>query len=192
MLQWSSIHFTFSCHPSLNICKPRQMLITPLYSSIKNSPVFPLDHSLQNRLHPPVICRSRSRRLPYSRNWHHGNPQRPSPCGQRQWRPRLTDMVMQTHNSGTQTALQPDSHISQRDPFSSQSRGREKERLSRGKKQAVIHQNLFNTSCTALLPAYKHLSLHKCFEIIFFNEFFFLCYSSCSFQWYREAEKTFV
>lgn len=49
-----------------------------------------------NRIYLPVTCRSRSSRLPYSRNWYPGNAQRPTPCGQRHWRPRLMDTLTVT------------------------------------------------------------------------------------------------
>lgn len=118
-----------------------------------------------NLIHLPVTCRSRSSRLPYSRNWHHGNAQRPTPRGQRHWRPRLMD----TH-SHAQAPRLPCSFTAaaQRGTVQLPDEGMEGEKD--GGERAVIdrHQNLCNTSSsiTLLSPYQRHPSLHKHFEIV--------------------------
>lgn len=116
----------------------------------------------------PVTCRPRSSRLPYSRNWHHGNAQRPTPRGQRHWRPRLTDKHTHSH---AQAPRLPCSFTAaaQRGTVQLPDEGMERERATE-ESGAVIdrHQNLCSTSSSiTLLSPYKlHSSLHKHFEIV--------------------------
>lgn len=68
--------------------------ITPLFMSVVMSMFKHFKSSRVSYFH--FALRSRSSRLPYSWNWHHSNAQRPAPCGQRHWRPRLTGTLTVT------------------------------------------------------------------------------------------------
>lgn len=189
MSQWSSIHITFSCHPSLNICKPwlgQNQYWSLLHissvechwqSSFPTKPqlyriVFFLLSSVGPGVAGYLTAGTGTTVIPSV------PPPVDNDSGDQGWRIRSCKHITQAHRLPCSPTAK-----SQRDPFSSQSRGRERERKSRLSSTKICLTSLPVLLFTPLTNTWVFINALKLFIL---TDFFF-CATLCSFQWHRKV-----